>query len=102
MATMHYLFFGFLSVAVLFFGGARNAAIADKEQSGSYVELPSTSSGLEQVDDPSEKRYASSGVRERIVDIAVHEIGVREATCHNDGKRVEEYLAYTGLGKGHA
>ncbi len=102
MATMHYLFFGFLSVAVLFFGGARNAAIADKEQSGSYVELPSTSSGLEQVDDPSEKRYASSGVRERIVDIAVHEIGVREASCHNDGKRVEEYLAYTGLGKGHA
>jgi len=99
---MHYLFFGFLSVAVLFPGGARNAAIADKEQSGSDAELPSTSPGLEQVDAPSVKRYASSGVRERIVDIAVHEIGVREATGHNDGKRVEEYLAYTGLGKGHA
>ncbi|WP_259254270.1 CHAP domain-containing protein [Sphingobacterium sp. BIGb0116] len=102
MATMRYLFFGFLSVAVLFLGGAGNAAIADKEQSGSYAELPSTSPGLEQVDDPSVKRYASSGVRERIVDIAVHEIGVQEATGNNDGKRVEEYLAYTGLGKGDA
>lgn len=102
MATMHYLFFGFLSVAVLFLGSFGNAAIADKEQSGSYAELPSTGSGLEQVDDPSVKRYASSGVRERIVDIAVHEIGVQEATGNNDGKRVEEYLAYTGLGKGHA
>ncbi|MGJ1233835.1 MULTISPECIES: CHAP domain-containing protein [Sphingobacterium] len=102
MATMRYLFFGFLSVAVLFLGGAGNAAIADKEQSGSYAELPNTSSGLEQVHDPSVKRYTCSGVRERIVDIAVHEIGVQEARGNNDGKRVEEYLAYTGLGKGHA
>ena len=102
MATMHYLFFGFLSVAVLFFGGVGNAAIADKEQSGRYAELQSTSPRPEPVDAPSVKRYASSGVRERIVDIAVREIGVREATGHNDGKRVEEYLAYTGLGKGHA
>ncbi|GAA0886432.1 hypothetical protein GCM10009120_50310 [Sphingobacterium siyangense subsp. cladoniae] len=102
MATMHYLFFGFLSVAVLFLSRTGNAAIADKEQSGSYAELPSTSSVLEQVDDPSVKRYASSGVRERIVDIAVHEIGVQEATGHNDGTRVEIYLRYVGLGKGYA
>ena len=40
--------------------------------------------------------------RKNIVDIAIAEIGVREATGHNDGWRVEEYLAYTGLGKGHA
>ncbi|MNI21334.1 hypothetical protein D3C73_748520 [compost metagenome] len=40
--------------------------------------------------------------RERIVAMAAHEIGVREATGSNDGARVEEYLAYTGLGKGHA
>lgn len=102
MATMRYLFFGFLSVAVLFLGGVGNAAIADRQQSRSDVELPNTRSGLEQVDDPSVKRYACSGVRERIVDIAVQEIGVQEATGNNDGKRVEEYLAYTGLGKGHA
>ncbi|QRQ62397.1 CHAP domain-containing protein [Sphingobacterium multivorum] len=62
----------------------------------------STDPAVEHGNDTSVKRYASSGVRERIVDIAVHEIGVREATGHNDGKRVEEYLAYTGLGKGHA
>lgn len=41
-------------------------------------------------------------LRQRIVDIAVREIGVQEATGHNDGPRVAEYLAYTGLGKGHA
>jgi len=41
-------------------------------------------------------------VRERIVDIAIGEIGVREATGKNDGAKVEEYLAYTGLGKGYA
>ena len=40
--------------------------------------------------------------RKNIVDIAIAEIGVREATGHNDGRRVEEYLAYTGFGKGHA
>lgn len=99
---MHNLFFGFLSVALLFLGGIGNTAIANKEQSGRYAELPSASPRLEQVDAPSVKRYASSGVRERIVDIAVQEIGVQEATGNNDGKRVEEYLAYTGLGKGHA
>jgi hypothetical protein len=36
------------------------------------------------------------------VDIARQEIAVREATGKNDGARVEEYLAYTGLGKGYA
>ncbi|TYR36937.1 hypothetical protein FXV77_07095 [Sphingobacterium phlebotomi] len=40
--------------------------------------------------------------RARIVEIAVAEIGVKEATGNNDGARVEEYLNYTGLGKGHA
>ncbi len=40
--------------------------------------------------------------RKNIVDIAIHEIGVSEATGHNDGKRVEEYLNYTDFGKGYA
>lgn len=30
------------------------------------------------------------------------EVGVREATGKNDGKRVEEYLRITGLGKGYS
>ncbi|MBE8720883.1 peptidoglycan-binding protein [Sphingobacterium sp. Ka21] len=33
--------------------------------------------------------------------IATAELGVKEATGNNDGKRVEEYLRYTNLGKGH-
>ena len=93
MATMHYLFFGFLSVAVLFFGGTGDAVIADKEQSGSYAELRGSALVT---------HYASLVIRERIAAIALQEIGVQEATGNNDGKRVEEYLAYTGLGKGHA
>lgn len=44
----------------------------------------------------------TDNLRERIIAIAAAEIGVKEATGHNDGSRVEEYLAYTGLGKGHA
>lgn len=40
-------------------------------------------------------------LRARILSIASAEIGVREATGNNDGKRVAEYLRYTGLGKGH-
>lgn len=39
--------------------------------------------------------------RERIVQISVAELGVQEATGRNDGLRVEEYLRYTGLGKGY-
>ncbi len=38
---------------------------------------------------------------ERVLNIARAEVGVREATGLNDGKRVEEYLALVGLPKGH-
>ncbi len=45
-----------------------------------------------------------SGIEDRnnILAIAAKELGVREATGNNDGKRVEEYLRYTHLGKGYA
>lgn len=102
MATMHYLFFGFLSVAVLILGRARNAAVDDKSLIGNYTEMLSTDPVAEHGDAASLKCHSGSGVRERIIDIAVQEIGVQEATGNNDGKRVEEYLAYTGLGKGQA
>lgn len=36
-----------------------------------------------------------------VLNIARAEVGVREATGHNDGKRIEEYLAAVGLPKGH-
>lgn len=102
MATMHYLFFGILSIAIFFLSRAGHAAVANKEQLDSYAELGYSAPNAGYGDSPSVKRYASSGVRERIVDIAVQEIGVQEATGNNDGRRVEEYLVYTGFGKGHA
>lgn len=37
---------------------------------------------------------------ERVLDIACLQLGVREATGHNDGPEVEKYLAYTGNRKG--
>ena len=40
--------------------------------------------------------------RQKIVNIASGEIGVREATGNNDGDKVESYLRYTDLGKGYA
>jgi len=38
--------------------------------------------------------------REKLVNLATREIGVREKTGHNDGIRVEAYLASVGLKKG--
>jgi len=43
-----------------------------------------------------------SDIRMQIVGIAADESGARELTGNNDGERVEEYLSYTGLGKGYA
>lgn len=102
MATMHYLFFGFLSVAVLVLGRAGDAAVIDQNSLDSYAEPGYSAPNAGYGDFPSVKCCARAGVRERIIDIAVQEIGVQEATGNNDGRRVEEYLAYTGFGKGHA
>lgn len=43
--------------------------------------------------------YRSSGIKGRneVLRIARAEVGVREATGRNDGKRIAEYLAYTGI-----
>ena len=41
-------------------------------------------------------------VRERLQQIYVAEIGVLEKTNRNDGKRIGEYLRYSGLGEGYA
>lgn len=40
--------------------------------------------------------------RKRLIIIATQELGVREQSGNNDGVRVEAYLKYIGLGKGHA
>ena len=94
MATMHYLFFGILSVSVLFLGGFGHCALERQIAGNQPTSLLMGATSRQE--DRIEKN------RKNIVDIAIAEIGVREATGHNDGWRVEEYLAYTGLGKGHA
>jgi len=40
-------------------------------------------------------------LRNRIVQLAVAELGVREATGNNDGPQVEAYLSYTGMARGN-
>src|SRR5690606_12876856 len=68
------LFFGLLLIAVRGIVGTSNGDVASPKESD----------------------------RSRIIVIASKEIGVREATGNNDGKRVEGYLAYTHLGKGYS
>lgn len=94
MATMHYLFFGVLSVAVLAIARFGNRAVKQGifENQSRAMAVNSTPIHHNRIE----------SFRERIVAIAAKEIGVREATGNNDGPRVEEYLAYTDLGKGYA
>lgn len=94
MATMYSLFFGVLFVAVLFVGGVGNCSI---ERETAEDQPRSMAMGAR----PGHQDRMVA-LRKRIVQIAVQEIGVREATGNNDGVRVKEYLAYTGLGTGHA
>jgi len=94
MATMYSLFFGVLFVTALFLGGFSHPAVARKIVGNQPRSLA--------IGARSEDGEPIASVRERIMDIAVGEIGVREARNNNDGARVEEYLAYTGLGKGYA
>ncbi|TDQ80302.1 C40 family peptidase [Sphingobacterium yanglingense] len=46
-------------------------------------------------------RQSANEDRIKIINIASAELGVHEATGHNDGPRVEEYLRYTNLGPHH-
>ena len=82
MATMHYLFLGILFIALCGFVGANSGILTSGYAVSPSIKVP--------------------GKRNDILQIASGEIGVREATGNNDGKRVEEYLGYIGLGKGYA
>lgn len=44
----------------------------------------------------------ANNTRNEVLAVATSQLGVREATGHNDGKQVEMYLAVTGLRKGNA
>lgn len=68
------------------------------------VNLSKTLSNYVQKQFVNEKRtsqYGDEDKRDLIIQIASKELGTREATGNNDGLRVEEYLRYTGLGKGY-
>ncbi|MBB6503018.1 peptidoglycan-binding protein [Pedobacter cryoconitis] len=47
-----------------------------------------------------QETFSDAQYRLQLVNLARAEIGVREKTGHNDGARVEEYLATVGLKKG--
>lgn len=46
--------------------------------------------------------FAGEKIRGSLLAIAEKEVGVRERSGNNDGERVEFYLKYIGLPKGHA
>lgn len=96
MATMHYLFLGILSLTILAIAGFGNRVIDPRKAEADHLKSYAA------VLCPVTKLASHSGLRQQIVDIALNETGVKEATGNNDGQRVEEYLSYTGLGKGYA
>lgn len=81
MATVHTLFLGVLFMALC--------------HDMDTFHRPLTQQG-------SQTQLTDEETRSKIVSFAQQEIGIRESTGRNDGKRVEEYLRYTGLGKGYA
>lgn len=87
---MYHLFFGVLFIAVCSYLDTIPLAV---RMQPAGQELRATSKGTPIMNNES---------RTTIINIAQKEIGVSEATGNNDGERVEEYLRYTKLGKGHA
>lgn len=96
MATMHYLFFGLFLVALLCIGRTGHRAIKNTIL---RLDEPDV---LSSVGGSSTEPAAMLGLRDSILFIAAGELGVRETTGKNDGARIAEYLAYTGLSEGHA
>lgn len=109
MATMHYLFFGLLLVALHGIGHTGHPAVTQWHLADSYrvfaaahpqQRIVAASEAV--LAHNSQKCWLAPGLRDRITDIAAGQLGVSEATGNNDGPHIEEYLAYTGLGKGYA
>lgn len=108
MATMYHLFFSIFFIALCSTVYVKNYTVDGrlKSQSSLWHEgkiRTKQSNDIKNVD-----WFASTWIledvqtRSKIIRIAADEIGVREATGNNDGARVEDYLGYTGLGKGYA
>ncbi|WP_437918768.1 CHAP domain-containing protein [Sphingobacterium sp. LRF_L2] len=106
MATGYSLFFGVLLIGICLFVGfgdrflSNESDMLDAENvlqlEGEQANALESTVVVVSVDEP------IPDLRQRIVVLAEQELGVKEKTGNNDGDRVEEYLRYTGLGKGHA
>ncbi|WP_164111712.1 MULTISPECIES: hypothetical protein [Sphingobacterium] len=115
MATMYSLFFGILFTVVCSIEGDRSGILdflfSLKPRGAHLYSLMNKDAnksrtwtlGRYQVPRLSgtEDNNKNQTLRPSIIAIASAEIGVKEATGNNDGKRVEEYLRYTDLGKGY-
>ena len=77
-----------LLLGILFFTVSGSIGLFKRNLLGEYSTISSAVS------------LAEKERRDRLVAYAKAEIGVREQTGKNDGKRVEEYLAVAGLKKG--
>lgn len=97
MATMYYLFFGVFFTVVCGFAGNGDGAVGVLR----YAICDLRGDDWVDTQDVAYLRNHAS-TRDHIITIATAELGVHETTGNNDGPRVEEYLRYTGLGKGHA
>jgi len=86
MATMHYLFCCIFSVTLCYALAVEHRAIAQQRVSAQKT-VPELSHEQQ--------------LRNRIVQLAVAELGVSEATGNNDGPQVEAYLSYTGMARGN-
>lgn len=98
MATIYSLLLSILSFSLCFLTTVRHAVLSDKPRVSDPGFTKAEPLG-QQVDGI--YLETKKEVRNKLIQIAVTEIGVREEGGENSGLRVKEYLAYVGLGKGY-
>lgn len=104
--------YGFLLGIVVCLCLVFNGFNIEKKNSSATIDIIDEKSGKEEQmmmqwegwlgEDEELSKIAEAGQRARIQQIFKAEIGVRERTGKNDGKRVGEYLRITGLDEGYA
>ncbi|QIH35487.1 CHAP domain-containing protein [Sphingobacterium sp. DR205] len=98
MATIYSLFLGILSFSLCFSTAVKNAVL-NSRTIGSESIFSASDHLSRQVD--GRELSAKIAIRDRLIQIAVAELGVREEGGENQGQRVGEYLGYVGLGAGY-
>lgn len=90
------LLLGILCALVIGWSGLRSGSILRSRQPGTSILRLSSFLGDRSV----YPRSPYEDLRQRVIQIAQAQLGVREATGNNDGVVVENYLHYTGNTKG--